>query len=90
MTIPTGLGGVYVVTISYLLSGAGSSYHYLQIQKNGANMNGTTVMSDPQGRGSLTIVAALVAGDYMTASLQQSGTGTFYTERRFSIVRVGL
>jgi hypothetical protein len=90
MTVPTGFGGVYVITISYLLSGAGSSYHYLQIQKNGANMNGTTVMSDPQGRGSLTIVAALVAGDYVTASLQQSGSGTFYTERRFSIVRVGL
>jgi hypothetical protein len=90
MTVPTGFGGVYVITISYLLSGAGSSYHFLQIQKNGANMNGTTVMSDPQGRGSLTIVAALVAGDYVTASLQQSGSGTFYTERRFSIVRVGL
>jgi hypothetical protein len=90
MTIPTGFGGVYVITISYLLSGAGSSYHYLQIQKNGANMNGTTVMSDPQGRGSLTIIAALVAGDYVTASLQQSSTGTYYTERRFSVTRVGL
>ena len=90
MTIPTGLVGVYVVTIDYLLSGAGSSYHFLQIQKNGANMNGTTVMSDPAGRGSLTIVAALVAGDYMTASLQQSSTGTYYTERRFSVTRVGL
>lgn len=90
MTIPSGLGGVYVITISYLLSGASSSYHYLQIQKNGANMNGTTVMSDPNGRGSLTIIAALAAGDYVTASLQESSTGTYYTERRFSITRVGL
>jgi hypothetical protein len=90
MTIPTGFGGVYVITISYLLSGAGSSYHYLQIQKNGGNMNGTTVMSDPNGRGSLTIIAALNAGDYVTASLQQSSSGTYYTERRFSITRVGL
>jgi hypothetical protein len=90
ITVPTGFGGVYVITISYLLSGAGSSYHYLQIQKNGANMNGTTVMSDPNGRGSLTIIAALNAGDYVTASLQQSSTGTYYTERRFSVTRVGL
>jgi len=90
ITVPSGFGGVYVITISYLLSGAGSSYHYLQIQKNGANMNGTTVMSDPAGRGSLTIIAALAATDYVTASLQQSSTGTFYTERRFSVTRVGL
>jgi hypothetical protein len=90
ITVPSGFGGVYVITISYLISGAGSSYHYLQIQKNGANMNGTTVMSDPAGRGSLTIIAALAATDYVTASLQQSSTGTYYTERRFSATRVGL
>lgn len=90
MTIPTGLGGVYVITISYLVSGAGSSYYYSQILKNGANMSGTTVNSETAGRGSLTIVASLVAGDYVTATVQQSSTGTYYTERRFSIVRVGL
>jgi len=90
ITIPSTFGGVYVITISYLVSGAGSSYHYLQIQKNGANMNGTTVMSDPNGRGSLTIIAALAATDYVTASLQISSTGTYYTERRFSVTRVGL
>ena len=90
ITIPSGFGGVYVITISYLVSGAGSAYHYLQIKKNGANMNGTTVMSDPNGRGSLTIIAALAAADYVTASLQIGSSETFYTERRFSVTRVGL
>jgi len=90
ITIPTGFGGVYVITISYLVSGSGSSYFFSQIQKNGANMNGTTVASETNGRGCLTIIAALAAADYVTASVQISATGTFYTERRFSVTRVGL
>jgi hypothetical protein len=90
MTIPTGLGGVYIFTASFLPSGLGSSYYYAQLMKNGSGVNGGLVQSDTFGRLHLTGIITLAAGDYVDSRIQTGVTGSFTFYRRFSIARIGL
>lgn len=89
ITIPTGLGGIYVVTFTCLVSGAGSNYYYAEIQKNAASIQGFVGQSDTFGRVGASTVISLAAGDYLTSHIQQASSGTFSTYRRFSAVRIG-
>jgi hypothetical protein len=89
ITIPTGLGGIYVVTFSALVSGSGSSYYYAEIQKNGAGLQGFVGSSAPFERFGTSTVVSLAAGDYLTSHIQIGATGSYTTYRRFGAVRIG-
>jgi hypothetical protein len=90
LTIPTGLGGVYLVTLNVLISGSGSSYYFPIIKVNGAGWSPFVGSSSTFERVSLSAIGVLNAGDYVTSVMQISTTGSFTTNRRFSIVRIGI
>jgi hypothetical protein len=94
ITIPTGLGGDYMISAVATWESNATGWRQLVLLKNGSSINSEgvtqTAVSGITTRQSFTVMLPLVAGDYIEAAANQnSGANRNITNASFQIVKVG-
>jgi hypothetical protein len=94
MTIPSGLGGDYMISAVAVWEANATGWRQCLLLKNGSNINlegvTQTAVSGITTRQSFTVMLPLVAGDYLeVAANQNSGANRNITNASFQIVKVG-
>lgn len=92
LTIPTGLGGLYVVTFRGTLNVAPATGDYTQLDINGGSFGGTTHYASTFTSDSLatvTVLTTLADGDHITPNAFQSTGSTRTVTATLELARIG-
>lgn len=93
LTVPTGLGGVYLIVGAFRYGGDTLGIRYFRLFLNGSFE--FQVIQNPASNGGAfnggySYVASLAAGDYIElGGLQNSGSSLVVNDARFAITRIG-
>jgi hypothetical protein len=88
LTVPTGLAGIYLVTVQFDAETSTSTWRW-GIYKNGVGVIGSASFGVESG--SLSVPVACVVGDVFTVKASQTSAGALTTSQvLFSLVRLSL